>query len=40
MIMQTLYNMTGGGSPQCQIVLDHERESYKEDDEVRGVVIL
>jgi hypothetical protein len=40
MLLQTIYNIASGG-PQCQIVLDHERgETYKEEDDVRGVVIV
>ena len=42
MLLQTIYSMASGGigTPSCQIVLDHERDSYKEDDDVRGVVII
>ncbi len=38
-ILQSLYNITQGG-PSCQIVVDHQTEVYKEDEDVRGVIII
>ena len=38
-IIQTIYSITGP-KVTCQIQLDHDRDTFREDDDVKGVVII